>query len=615
VVAKKRTAPPALGLLGRYDLSYRMQMEHAGKVTHYVLTARLDVAKNTADEDVRTALLSDVSSAFAGENPGTDMPADSTQSYRSPFRMRLLPSGEISEVGFGSDTPQSARAVLQQIATLSQLAQGETLGDADWTAVETDPNARYEVRYHRRGMFEYQKTWTAKHGVAGEQAIFTSDGTAKLTTGALAIEGVDATLTQSFALAASRQLKTIIKVSVVRNAGEAAQDLVAAADDAQEQRGGYKPLDKSAMPTPTQEQKDIERVGGRSFARIVSDIERADAGGSWQLRKSFGFDLASLIRMNPGAVQDTVAQLKDAKTEPVRRTLVESLANAGTPQAQAGLIQVMDDEALPREVRAGAVKVSAFIGEPSPELLAKLDTDSRSENLTVRTAATIALASALSNNKDAGGKDAEAKIDQFLERGMTVLAENGVLKPEFDKGDQRNGAKRSALPVRDPSKPFARRDVVTWVQAIAATYEPKALPMLADALVFKGDRAIRAQAALGLGAMPAQDAAPLLGERILNDKSHIVRHHALSAITNLGPEHTFAIAKDALFMDSEPMVRAEAAFAIGHWANQKPEMRNVLDEAFKKEHSRVVQETILSMTNPGRGYKQGIKKVAVGRSL
>lgn len=608
-VVRTKAVAPALGLLGRYDVSYKMDMRHPAGVLHFTLAGRLDVVQSTTDEEVRTALLQNVSSGFVGDNPGGDLTADPSLSFTAPWRMRLLPSGAVSEVSFATDTPQSARVVLQQIAVFSQLVESETPGDLSWKTVETDPNATYEVQYKRNNLFGFQKSWTAKAGVAGDDAIFQGEGATTLTTSARAVEAYETMLSQRVKLSSSREVKTIIKISVTRASGDVSPEVLAAAD-AQDKKSGFQPLDKNAFPRPTEEMKDEQRVAGRSFERIVQDIEKADAGGSWQLRRSFGFDLASLIRLDPTQIPKTIAQIRTATKEPVRRTLLESLANAATPQAQQGLAQVMTDETMPKEVSSSATRLVAFIPEPTPELLETLDKQSRSATLRVRGDAIVALSNALSNNKEAGAKNADELLSTFIDRGMNVLAENGVLRPDVYKGQ-----KASALPTPQPGQAFARRDVVTWVQALGSTNDPKALPLLADALVFKRDRGVRAQAALALETMPAKEAAALLGERLLNDPSHIVRHHALSTITNLGPEFTLEITKDALFKDDEPMVRAEAAFAIGHWANKKPELKAVLDEAFQREDSRLVIETILDMTVPGRGYKEGIKKVAIGRTL
>ncbi len=603
VEASQDEGSSAAGLLGVYDLSYALHFEGPGGATDYDLAAKLDVVRAAGDADVRIALISEAKGGFTGANIDGTSAEKPSEAFSRPWRLHIAKNGALGRAEFASETPQMVRAMLEQIAAIAQLAQPSDLAALSWTNEERDNNGAYVVRYERRGVFEYRKTWAQRAMVVGEDEVFGANGQATLGASDKAIESLDATVTQRFRMSArvDREMKGTIRLSLTRRKEDSARALAAVGELQKET--GYEPVDLSLLPKASDADRDRQRVAGRSFERIVSDIERADAAGAWQLRKSFGFDLASLIRLDPTVVPKTVSSIGTATAEPVRRTLIESLANASSKPAQKGLVALMGNDQLPFETRGAARSVSAFVTEPTEELLETLDKDSFSPEPLVRGQAIIALANLLRDNDEAA--QAKARLTTFIRRGVKVLEDNAIVA----KNPQ-------AEPVNQPTI-IHRNEALRWIRALGATHSNDALPFLRDASRHP-DRLVRAQTVLALGKLedPAnEDVRSLLVERVAQDKDFLVRHHAITTIGEIGPKATLEITKQALFSDVEPTVRAQAAFVIGSWANEAPELKTLLDEALKTETDRVVLETILDMTVPKRGMREAVKKVAVRSAL
>jgi HEAT repeat protein len=590
----ERIAPPIV-LRDRYELVYHMTVKERTAPTVISLTSTVDVSEPA--DGVSVVLMSDVRVTSTGPRAA----ALSEKAHRAPWKIHYREDGGIAEVSFASETPQNVRGALLQIASLCQLKNPISENAPSWSATEHDANGEFTAHYARKGPHLFHKTFGAAEQME-EQNIYTATGDVRIETGRSkseddAIDAVIAKVAQRVRFA-EQSIDISVELELRRPAGARVAMSAEQAARLQQELAMATPFDASKIAAPSQAQQDKQRVAGRSFERIVEDITKADTIGNWQLRKSYGFDLAALMRLDPSTVDRTLAQINLGAAEPVRRTLIESLANARTDKGQVALARLMQDKAVDADAASQARTVSSFVEKPVDELLDQLEKDSEADDVTVRRPALFALASLLGTRHDDGIKD--KRLETFVARGAKVVADFGI--EPIEAKVLLASVDGALLPDLKNKKTSGK--LTDWLQLLGATHAREALPLLAAASRH-ADHIVRAKAVLAIRHIEGAEPALLLSDRALKDPTYYVRSHAVTALADLGEAAGIETVKTVLASDTEDSVRAEAAFTIGRWSEMNAGLKAILQKQLENERSDLVVNAILDATVPGRGYLNG----------
>jgi hypothetical protein len=208
--------------------------------------------------------------------------------------------------------------------------------------------------------------------------------------------------------------------------------------------------------------------------------------------------------------------------------------------------------------------------------------------------------------------DLDKRVDRFVmlssQPGEEARQERNILGPAIGAQVATYESELIAM-VSDASNPERRR---VAAKALAFSQNPAAVPGLVKALEVKGDVRLLTNATYALGRIrsPATDPAPLLA--LLRDGDPDVRSNALMALWHVfdarravgaspldpvAQREAMLLLEAALFDPADPLIRAQAAAAIG--ALGDPRGVDPLLNLLKDEHPLVRTQTAIALGKLG----------------
>jgi hypothetical protein len=241
---------------------------------------------------------------------------------------------------------------------------------------------------------------------------------------------------------------------------------------------------------------------------------------------------------------------------PARRALLDALGSAGGAEAQAALVEEMQDGAAPEELRREAA--FALIRTPNPT--------EPSVNALVR-----GLRDALVHSYAAHGLGTFAR--RLRESGQLALAQRAAdaLGTELAK-------------TKDSS---ARVEIL---RGIANSGDPRLFERVRP-LADGEDESIRAAAVDAIRLMPHPDVDALVARHIAAEEKAGVRIEALEAVDLRGPNDTLASAVGAAALGApDTQSRLKAVQVLGKWLPARPELRAVLERVVHADRNESVRQ-------------------------
>jgi hypothetical protein len=292
------------------------------------------------------------------------------------------------------------------------------------------------------------------------------------------------------------------------------------------------------------------------LARLLAAL---DATGGASRSDAHGIrDLAAACPGTAGRVVEAIAggRLDDGAVA----ALLNALELAGTPEAQAALGAVLDDQGFGRVNRLRAAIALGGVAEPTPEALDSLwRTSERRETREASEIADTALLAlgALAPNAR-GADEAVGPVEARLQGRLAAARdedERGILLGAL--GNARN-------------------------RALA----PAALPYLDDASAY-----VRASAADALGNMPGRETGSRLVERLRTEGDPRVRKALAASLARTEEPAAAALeAVEAMVLDEETAAtRLEMARFLGENLERHPSSRATLEQLLKKDRSASVR--------------------------
>lgn len=441
---------------------------HLGASFTYEITATHALAAEGGATMTSTTLGGRLAFAVVGEGgDGARIRAELAQPTRSDvpaqagaaldglgtaFFFVLRPDGSTTGFQFPKGMSGDVRRRLRAVVSSMQLVMGAGAGAGGaWERVESDEMGQYVASYERSGAgfakskLRYDLVRTPAGLVAPE-----SFGTKYETRGASALvadaSGWPSSIDEDSAVAVSFQGGRMVMTTKTK------ARLVAHADD-RRFAGSYEAALASFDPDAdglaadaalAGRNADANLVGKATYGSLVTDLEQATDA---RARNRSTAKLGALFATRPEAVAEArAALLAKGTNEKTGSVIASALGNAGTPEAQRALADVLGAKEAPSGTKANAAISLGLVAHPTTEAKAALTGASKSSDASVAETATLALGN-LAKASAADGQDASDVVTSLiakLEAAQTTADKVLYLDALGNTGDERALAPISA---------------------------------------------------------------------------------------------------------------------------------------------------------------------------
>ncbi|MBI5495332.1 MAG: hypothetical protein HY904_09895 [Deltaproteobacteria bacterium] len=564
--------PPTLD--GRYALRYAMTMSGADAVGNVpqalmVLTGTLVV--EPAQEGERRWLKASLEGASLQLDEAlrkvTDFPAAPDGEFKQPFAVPLERDGRVVDIRFARDLSLATRGTLAAVMQAAQFVRVDPAA-AEYDLPEWSVNGTLSSHWLRKSASEYVRAWRGAEYVdtaggldpAPAQSSF-GEGTITLANGR--IEKVEANERGTARTGAQVQRRPSYTTSVELTRMEGKASVAAARPDA------LTPLVTSQLhiPLPREPAVPFEEAMAQVEAAGDKRAERAVA------RKTLMY---TLMASPASATQAEAVFRRPGTPDAVKRTTVEALAGAATPEAQSVLASVMLDDKVLVTDRLFVVQATVGVKKPREQLLddmARLAYEHPDKIYASQVA--MALGAEIAWAAEHNVKTATGYLAGYLQHAAAVLQPPNAGEPK------------------------RLRERSNWLGGLGNLASPNALPFI-EAALSDPEQGIRASAAHALRFQDPRPVRERMQQIMHQDQSMTVRLGILHAARYMGPESQKTLVERALTYDPSENVRTEAAYVISAWLPQAPGLRQVLAQALEQERSEKVRHVLRNFLEPGR---------------
>ncbi|HTA19130.1 MAG TPA: hypothetical protein VK989_07540, partial [Polyangia bacterium] len=284
------------------------------------------------------------------------------------FFVSYRADGTAVQIHFPRDVDPGARNLLQIIVTDTQIVRPAQPAP-QWTALERDGAGTYLAAYHRASASEIVKT-KLKYvaGAPGAPAgvdMVVDASERHLTVDAhdalIAFDGGDTVRIALPAGDASLSMRVATRLSDLRRAN--APELVGALE---RERGALVStgiITHALSPEDARARRDTDLTTG---AKLPDLLARAAASGSDDGPRE---RLEAWLRLHADAVEPTCAAIRAATPGVATKALTAALGRAGTPGAQAALVELAGEAKLAAGSRSDALVALMLVKRPTAETL------------------------------------------------------------------------------------------------------------------------------------------------------------------------------------------------------------------------------------------------------
>lgn len=423
------------------------------------------------------------------------------ESLATPFQLGFE-GGRLATLGFEPGLDALALDLLTELATAFHFTPG---AGPTWEVEEEDLSGRYRATYERTGPTSVRRTrrYTALRTPKGLKAGLSE---AVQVEGETRFEFDDHGLVRVVVAERSTFSMEGQQVAIeVRIRGTLEREEARAV----EQRPGAELVHagiQSRVPTQSRADRDAELLGEHDLASLLAafaELERLPARGkeTSRWRADQFLRLRALLRLHPDQAEALARALRERAGGDRRAVslLAKALGAAGTPQARAALVQLLGEADLPAGARQQVAVALNRTDNPSAETAGALKAAMEAPEL--GSAPALALGNEARALAESDPEVAEDAVTVLLERyaAATTLQEKRM-----------------------------------YLQALGNTGDPRALPVMRDALS-AGNPQLAEVAAFGLRFIPGPEADALLNGLLEGPALTNVRLAAIQAIALRDP--------------------------------------------------------------------------------
>jgi hypothetical protein len=467
--------------------------------------------------------------------------------------------GAALEVHFPRDFDPASRNFVQLVVSGTQLVRPTTPAP-QWTAVERDGPGTYLAAYSESAPGQIVKRklkYLSVDQVAGapapspgkpglELALDASERKLTLDSagGLASFEGGDTVRIPLPMADGAITMRVSVRLTDVAKAR--APELVGAL--ARARTAGDIETTGLVNHAPSEEQllaqQDASLLEGAKLDAILSAVR--DTPSESRPREQ----LEAWLRRRPEGLATVVAAIRATPPGPASKLLTAAMGRAGTPAAQAAVVELARDATLPAALRSDAIVGLMFVKAPQAATLEAAAALGKDGDVIVRRAALFAGGSLA---RSARAKDA-ASADK-LDASLAAAYE---------------GAKDAP----------ARAELLG---AIGNSAGPTLLPVVRAALEKDADAKVRAAAARALRLYEDSDVKDQLASLITSDREPLVRATAIFAAGfAFDPRYVEPLTKAAL-KDPTEMVRIDATNMLTSHQDVTPEIADTLARVAEKD--------------------------------
>ena len=437
---------------------------------------------------------------------------------------------------FEGDTVRPAQTTWRSLVTLAQF-QSST--EALWQVSEEDATGTYLAQYEKKGEHT-EKTklrYTSSRSPELAVRILTSEET-------FTLKGERRTLSASEDIETSSRMLPVPLRGLLRLDLDYREATEAPEKDWYSDYESAETLSLEAAGTETSIAGELDRARVKGFtwetaaASLHGDPKEKGYARAYQA-------LVSLLRLDPKALESA---LKAAETDgPLKTAVLAALGDAGTPEAQAALRNLLKRGNFPDDLRLlmarGLSRTNAPTKDTVDFLRANVGDPAIGQQARLGLGSNIARLAA--SNPELG-KEAMNAIESGLKSA-----------PESERGD--------------------------YLGALGNTRQESALPIVRPYLTDKNE-SLAARATLALRHLPGATTDVLLSEQMAAGRPAEVRISALRALRDREPRSPL-IEQVATLMVNEPEARVRgAAIELGaFWAETTTYLREILAQVASKE--------------------------------
>lgn len=497
-----------------------------------------------------------------------------------PLFLQLDPRGALRATRVPRDGDEFGRGLLQSVAALTQLVDAAQPGAASWTATESDTTGSYEAAYTLApGGARLTKQRSRYTQIAAAGGLMPVSELGKVTsTLALTYALLPSGFPQS--IEGSESLDVDAGPVMPRVRSQARLTLTALSEDhdpgaaarfAQAQGPDYvlQPLGVATGSDAASSRRDDEAmVRGARFTQLAAQLAALGPGAGSE-RAALHARLEALFRLDAGAAREAGAALQRGLSPDAARTVLGSLAGAGTAAAQQALARAAELRTLTSELRSNAVAVLGLTDPPTEDTTATLLRTARDADPEVKSASALALGNAAHSLREHGQGDA---ADEPIEALLQKLAA-----------------------ATDPD------EQTLYLQALGNAGDARALPAITP-LCASPVPAVRAAAAAALRFIhEGQDGTvDALLAAALTDPAAEVRRSAVFSIGYREPASIAALLaplRQALARDTDLRVRMDTVKLLGKNL-ALPGAREALSQAATRDPAADVRNAAQALLSP-----------------
>jgi hypothetical protein len=490
------------------------------------------------------------------DGTGGAAPAVAPDPLDAPAYLVARRDGRIEEVYVDAAAPPLARDLLRSLALATQVVVPGDRARA-WTVEERDGVGEYLASYAREGdvvtkakdRYRAGAAELARRDVAIDSATryrLGQDGWPQVVDAdeTLRVAAADAmpavTIRSSQRLRLSRTDRDAGAIGAFRRARPG---LVAATA-----RGAAAP-DGAGAPD------DRRTLAGATYPELLEALRAAaEPDADPRARGSLMAKLVALFRLDPGAHEEAIAEIRGGAGEPLAAGLLAALGAAGTPEAQAAVREVLGDGDVEPAVRAHAAIALGMTPSPDAETVSALDRSTRGDDPQARHVAELALGNTAHRTGDAALRT--RAVERLLELWVAAATPD---------------------------------DQVIALEALGNTGDPRILEVVRGALAAPHDR-VRASAARALRFVPHPAADQLLGTALASDAAAPVRIAAVDAAGYRVLAPLLSALGASLERDPDEAVRVSVVLRLGGRLRDTAAVRPLLERASRHDRAEAVRE-------------------------
>ena len=289
---------------------------------------------------------------------------------------------------------------------------------------------------------------------------------------------------------------------------------------------------------------DRARTEATSFDKLMSELESNGTTQTTARARQYS-SLAAFMRLDRAAVAEAAGRIR--RNDPQKNTLIDALGDAGTPEAQATLTEVMKDG--PSADAGRALASLSFVEQPTPETVTAVAdlVDHPVHGLQAR----YGLGAFVYNLRERAPERAKEVLEDLLAR--------------------LGGSDNSA-------------EISSYLRALGNAGDAAALPRIVE-FVDHESETVRVSVARALRRISGLDADRYMALLMTKDASAMVRAAALEVARQRSASALLTHATETLVMgEPDKSVRGGAVRLAGQWLKASPSLRRALEWAV--EHDR-----------------------------